>query len=84
MTKRRVSYFYDPDVPHFHYGSGHPMKPQRLALTNSLVFSYDLYKKMEVTFLIKTFYILQWLKFYIKHYLLVIILDLSILQSYRT
>ncbi|XP_063899874.1 histone deacetylase 3-like [Zophobas morio] len=48
MTKRRVSYFYDPDVPHFHYGSGHPMKPQRLALTNSLVFSYDLYKKMEI------------------------------------
>jgi histone deacetylase 1/2 len=25
-VKRRVSYFYDPDVGNYHYGQGHPMK----------------------------------------------------------
>ena len=25
-VKRKVSYFYDPDVGNFHYGQGHPMK----------------------------------------------------------
>ena len=29
-------------------GPGHPMKPQRLALTHSLVFHYDLNKSMQV------------------------------------
>ncbi|XP_062501177.1 histone deacetylase 3-like [Corticium candelabrum] len=48
MFKRRVSYFYDPEVGNFHYGPGHPMKPQRLALTHSLVLHYGLYKKMDV------------------------------------
>ncbi|KAF6041339.1 HDAC3 [Bugula neritina] len=45
---RKVAYFYDSDVGNFHYGPGHPMKPQRLALTHSLVFHYDLSKSMEV------------------------------------
>ena len=45
---RRVSYFYDPDVGNFHYGSGHPMKPHRLSLTHDLVINYELFKKMEV------------------------------------
>eukprot|EP00122_Pirum_gemmata_P006957 Pgem_evm1s6377 len=48
MSKRSVAYFHDPDVAHFHYGAGHPMKPQRLALTHNLVLNYGLYKKMEV------------------------------------
>lgn len=48
MFKRRVSYFYDPDFGNFHYGPGHPMKPQRLSLTHSLVLHYGLYKKMDV------------------------------------
>ncbi|XP_065197418.1 histone deacetylase 3-like [Sycon ciliatum] len=47
-SKKRVSYFYDPDVGNFHYGVGHPMKPHRLALTNTLVFSYGLHEKMEI------------------------------------
>jgi hypothetical protein len=25
-VKRRVSYFYDPDVGNYHYGQHHPMK----------------------------------------------------------
>eukprot|EP00123_Amoebidium_parasiticum_P015817 comp23160_c0_seq1/m.37462 comp23160_c0_seq1/g.37462 ORF comp23160_c0_seq1/g.37462 comp23160_c0_seq1/m.37462 type:complete len:430 (-) comp23160_c0_seq1:670-1959(-) len=48
MSKQRVAYFYDSDVGNFHYGPGHPMKPQRLALTHNLVLNYGLYKKMEV------------------------------------
>ena len=45
---RRVAYFYDADVGNFHYGIGHPMKPHRLSLTHSLVFGYELHKKMEI------------------------------------
>lgn len=48
MTERRVSYFYNADVGNFHYGAGHPMKPQRLAVTHSLVMNYDLHKKMKI------------------------------------
>ncbi|WAR22758.1 HDAC3-like protein, partial [Mya arenaria] len=33
-----VAYSYDPDVGNFHYGPGHPMKPQRIALTHCLVY----------------------------------------------
>jgi len=48
MTERRVSYFYNADVGNFHYGAGHPMKPQRLAVTHSLVMNYGLHKKMKI------------------------------------
>ncbi|XP_052774900.1 histone deacetylase 3-like [Mya arenaria] len=43
-----VAYSYDPDVGNFHYGPGHPMKPQRIALTHCLVMHYNLHKKMQV------------------------------------
>jgi histone deacetylase 1/2 len=46
-TKRRVSYFYPPDVGHFYYGPSHPMKPHRLKLAHHLVLSYGLYREME-------------------------------------
>uniref|UniRef100_A0A914UUS3 Histone deacetylase 3 n=2 Tax=Plectus sambesii TaxID=2011161 RepID=A0A914UUS3_9BILA len=46
--KPRVSYLHHPDVGKFHYGPRHPMKPQRLAATHSLVLSYELHKEMEV------------------------------------
>ncbi|XP_002162003.2 histone deacetylase 3 isoform X1 [Hydra vulgaris] len=48
MSQNRIAYFYDPDVGNYHYGSSHPMKPHRLALTHNLVFSYNLHKKMNV------------------------------------
>jgi len=47
-TKRRVSYFYHPDVGLYYYGPGHPMKPHRLRMTHQLILSYGLYRKMEV------------------------------------
>ena len=43
-----MAYFYDPDVGNFHYGPLHPMKPQRLTVTHSLVLNYGLHKKMQV------------------------------------
>lgn len=46
-TKRRVSYFYSPDVGHFYYGPSHPMKPHRLKLAHHLVLSYGLYHQMD-------------------------------------
>ena len=49
MSKKRVSYFYDPEVGNFHYGANHPMKPHRLALTHDLVIGYGLYRKMSVS-----------------------------------
>jgi len=48
MTKKKVCYFYSPDVGNFHYGVGHPMKPQRLSVIHHLVFNYGLHKKMQV------------------------------------
>ena len=47
-NKKRVAYFYDPEVGNYHYGPGHPMKPHRLAVTHSLVFNYDLHNRMTV------------------------------------
>ncbi|EJD04304.1 uncharacterized protein FOMMEDRAFT_81600 [Fomitiporia mediterranea MF3/22] len=46
--KKRVCYFFDPDVGGFHYGPGHPMKPTRIRMCHSLVMNYGLYKKMEI------------------------------------
>lgn len=40
--RHKVAYFHHPDVPNFHYGANHPMKPQRLALTDSLIRGYGL------------------------------------------
>ncbi|XP_059486671.1 histone deacetylase 3 [Neocloeon triangulifer] len=47
-SRKRVTYFYSPDVGNFHYGPGHPMKPHRMSVTNSLVLNYGLHKKMQM------------------------------------
>ncbi|MCP9261530.1 Histone deacetylase [Dirofilaria immitis] len=47
-SKREVCYYFHHDVPNFHYGSRHPMKPQRLAALHSLVVNYGLHKEMLV------------------------------------
>eukprot|EP00249_Psilotum_nudum_P015769 c25509_g1_i1 orf=726-2162(+) len=46
--KRRVSYFYDPEVGNFYYGQGHPMKPHRIRMAHNLIVHYGLHQKMEV------------------------------------
>lgn len=45
--RHKVAYFHHPDTPNFHYGVAHPMKPQRLALTDSLVRGYGLDQVMD-------------------------------------
>ena len=47
MVYHTVMMYHFFTLAHF-TGPGHPMKPQRLALTHSLVFHYDLNKSMQV------------------------------------
>ncbi|KAG8058468.1 hypothetical protein GUJ93_ZPchr0002g24253 [Zizania palustris] len=46
--KRRVCYFYDPEVGNYYYGQGHPMKPHRVRMTHSLLAHYGLLDRMQV------------------------------------
>ena len=48
ITKKRVAYYYEPDVGSFYYGEGHPMKPQRMRMTHHLLLGYGLYKDLDV------------------------------------
>ncbi|CDK28088.1 unnamed protein product [Kuraishia capsulata CBS 1993] len=43
-----VSYHYNPEVPQYHYGVRHPMKPFRLMLTDHLVVAYKLHERMDL------------------------------------
>ncbi|KAE8672748.1 Histone deacetylase 1 [Hibiscus syriacus] len=43
-VKRKVCYFYDPEVGNYYYGQGHPMKPHRIAL----LAHYGLLQHMQV------------------------------------
>ncbi|KAJ7649065.1 histone deacetylase RPD3 [Mycena polygramma] len=46
MSKRRVAYYYDPDVGGYTYGLGHPMKPHRVRITHDLVSAYGMLPHM--------------------------------------
>ncbi|KAH7442599.1 hypothetical protein KP509_03G095800 [Ceratopteris richardii] len=46
--KKKVAYFYDPDVGNYYYGQGHPMKPHRIRMTHSLLLQYGVDRKMEI------------------------------------
>lgn len=48
MSNKKVSYFFNPEVGNFHYGTGHPMKPHRLSVIHSLVMNYSLHRKMQI------------------------------------
>jgi hypothetical protein len=49
VVKRRVSYFYDPDIGNYHYGQGHPMKVTCiiLAIYQFLLILFLLYSLIE-------------------------------------
>ena len=47
-AKRRVAYYYDPNIGNYSFGKHHPMKPQRIQVTKSLVSAYDLDKEMDI------------------------------------
>ncbi|XP_039122763.1 histone deacetylase 19-like [Dioscorea cayenensis subsp. rotundata] len=46
--KRKVSYYYDPLIGNYHYGSGHSMKPLRIAMTHDLLLKYRVLDNMQV------------------------------------
>ncbi|KAL1739360.1 histone deacetylase complex, catalytic component RPD3, partial [Schizophyllum fasciatum] len=48
MSKKRVSYYYDPDVGAYTYGLGHPMKPHRIRVAHELISAYGMLDKMHV------------------------------------
>ncbi|KAK3003775.1 hypothetical protein RJ639_019700, partial [Escallonia herrerae] len=47
-VKRKVFYFYDPEVGNYYYGQGHPMKPHRIRMTHALLAHYGLLQNMHV------------------------------------
>ncbi|KAL4361591.1 hypothetical protein GQ457_04G004270 [Hibiscus cannabinus] len=47
-VKRKVCYFYDPEVGNYYYGQGHPMKPHRMRMTHCLLAHYGLLQHMQV------------------------------------
>ncbi|KAL5981432.1 Homeobox protein HD-1 [Asimina triloba] len=47
-VKRKVSYFYDPEVGNYYYGQGHPMKPHRIRMTHALLNHYGLLQQLNV------------------------------------
>ncbi|KAA8538909.1 hypothetical protein F0562_025601 [Nyssa sinensis] len=46
--KRKVFYFYDPEVGNYYYGQGHAMKPHRIRMTHALLAHYGLLQHMHV------------------------------------
>ena len=45
--KSRVSYYYDEDFSVFQVSEGHPMKPLRIKMTDTLINSYGLQRSMD-------------------------------------
>jgi histone deacetylase 1/2 len=48
-NKRKVTYFYDPEIGNYYYGAGHPMKPFRIRMTHSLVVSNFLFVVVSIS-----------------------------------
>uniref|UniRef100_A0A7S3R8B8 Histone deacetylase n=2 Tax=Dunaliella tertiolecta TaxID=3047 RepID=A0A7S3R8B8_DUNTE len=46
--KRKVAYFYEPEIGNYYYGHGHPMKPHRVRMAHALIVRYGLYRHLEV------------------------------------
>ena len=45
--KSRISYYYDEDFSVFQVSEGHPMKPLRIKMTDTLIREYGMLPKME-------------------------------------
>ncbi|KAL4436177.1 hypothetical protein ABPG74_018161 [Tetrahymena malaccensis] len=43
---KRIAYYFDETIGCYNYANGHPMKPLRVAMTDTLVRSYEIDKKM--------------------------------------
>ncbi|CDW52724.1 histone deacetylase [Trichuris trichiura] len=47
-SRKRIVYYYDPDVGNYYYGKGHPMKPHRVRMAHHLILNYGMYRHMVV------------------------------------
>ncbi|KAK9866799.1 hypothetical protein WJX84_009469 [Apatococcus fuscideae] len=47
-VKRKVAYFYDPELGNYYYGQAHPMKPHRIRVAHNLILHYGLHNMMQV------------------------------------
>ena len=41
-SRRRIAYFYEPEVGYFYLSPHHPMKPYRILMTHELVLNYGI------------------------------------------
>jgi histone deacetylase 1/2 len=48
MHGNNVAYFFNEEIGKFYYYKDHPMKPRRIAMTHSLIESFDIYRKLDV------------------------------------
>ncbi|KAJ7511703.1 histone deacetylase [Mycena galericulata] len=48
MSRRRVAYYYDPDVGAYTFGYNQYLKPHRVKMTHDLISAYDMLDKMHV------------------------------------
>lgn len=48
QNTKRISYYYDEDVANHYYREGHPMEPQRIKMTHSLITHTGIYKKLSI------------------------------------
>ncbi|GMH45210.1 hypothetical protein BSKO_13167 [Bryopsis sp. KO-2023] len=47
-NRKKVTYFFDSEDGGYRFGKGHPMKPQRVVMTQSLVLHYGLHHHMDI------------------------------------
>ncbi|OAF61196.1 histone deacetylase [Pseudogymnoascus destructans] len=48
QNTKRISYYYDEDVANHYYREDHPMEPQRIKMTHSLIMHTGIYKKLSI------------------------------------
>ncbi|KFY13202.1 hypothetical protein V492_03426 [Pseudogymnoascus sp. VKM F-4246] len=48
QNTKRISYYYDEEVANYYYREDHPMEPQRIKMTHSLVTHTGIYKKLSI------------------------------------
>ncbi|KAK8801395.1 hypothetical protein WA171_004538 [Blastocystis sp. BT1] len=46
--KRRIAYYYDPEIGNYNYGKHHCWKPHRVRIVHHLLVAYDICKEMEM------------------------------------
>jgi len=47
-SKKRVAYYYDPNIGNYYYGNDHSMKPQRIRMCHHLLLNYGIYRNLEI------------------------------------